>query len=1734
MEKFKSPKGNIRFPKEIKNIKITSKDNESFHFSKSPNLPKNNQKRESKPNPTKKESLPKGDFNPNYNFSDMETKAGEKQMISQTKIKTGNIRKETIVFNIPNKGKGRSLERVPLENLNNNNNKNPNANLNKRKDKFKNVMDIGRKNRNIPKRHNSVGKNNVNKNKNSNNIIDKMKQFKFNKNKKNKNNLNDYNNIDNLKNININEEKLNQDKNSYINYNIINNNINSAPNSEDENIPFKKFNSVCVSINNNYNYNVSLEKPPQGENYNNFINQAFIEQNINNSNKETAWKEKLLKINKEKKEMNYLDFKNLNKTESNFWKKKNDSISKKDEKNIINKSENDINKQKIYDTVEKNKNKPSENNNTKKAEPKKKAGILDFLRAFKDMMPPFNLRKKTSRNENENNSANVTTTNIKENLSNNDNYRNLEENKKLKNNFNTINTTKNEMNNNIKNKVYERRKVSVNSQNDEYNYNYYSDSAYDSCPIPNNPKNLNIYNSPNYFKNKNILEGQNNPQILSYSHKNILHRNYNNDNDNDDIQYKGISETSKNLSNKIAHKYSFNSTNEESNSNNFYKIFDINNNRIYKKSNNNNDYDKNIPPPLNDVNYNSAYIKKTKKRIFSPSHSSKSENINNEKYNINNNMNNNNLKEIRKFSFNSFNNVNTNNNINNNYNNINFNNINIGRESKNSVIDRQKIIESYDQEKYNSENINENLNINAEKKIQEIKININYKKNNDNNNIYNYGMSNPYNNQYFYSDKKLYGNMDDFIPVPKPKAEIESCIINFDKNKNKPRKIYENNLNIKTNTPINNNINNNYLINNYTNTPLAENNNYYCYKNIHDIRNNNFQNIYSKPSQKNNNINQNEKNIKRGNNLSFGELNLDINNKILNVPKPIKKKLLINTGEKKHKINRLADSQEFDNDLSSLNSDSSSQSTSKELNRTQVIQNSQIINSIYSKPFKSFKINNKSKNNFSANNSFQDIPRIDSNNNSKYNTDFGPNYYNYNDRELSMTNPGISKSNKNIIDKFPINNSMSIYLNKNNSLNNTDSDIELPKNYNNNNKQMVYTKKQNSSKINNKIMAINNITPLPSNEYYLMNDNKMNNIKMVIRPKVAQTKNNLIHKLYNYVIKSPQIDNKNNYFSKKSIYIQIFKMPYKQISLYTKFYYKMMKKPKLKNNNYIDKKRIKIKKGLNLPVSQICAFSKINLICDISKISNLIINEEIKKHFKGDRLYRLSQDFTELEPKNDENKLKEENNDNINDNEEKQINLDKELEDKIEIKELEKENNGNININDEIKKNSIKFSTPNLNLKENDEKDGFISPKFASKSENTHEKYNKNKIISIEIQLNNKEKNINNPNKNLSASYNNIPFNTNESLYIRKKPSINNSMNPNINNKFYSNTENEKCKTYIKPRKNTNDDININNFYDDTKLYSNNSSSKSNKIICIDIDLSKEQKKIQEKKDKEIRTYKRPTLPPLVDPGQILNNKINSIEINYAQNNKNDNIKQEIINKLENLSENNLPSIVDDFVDLLTKKIIRENINNEINYNKIRLSFMEILGNEYTFTEIIISKAINEANKIAIYGKLCNELCIRLTNEINFRGNDTDEDLKTILSEECKVRFEEIILDNKYNINDQNLLGIILFTCELINFRIISLDKGYFCFESLCKKYESFLSENGSLKKNFYLDIIIELLIRFGKNVYIEKNMKYLERIDNYVDNELNNLLNNDLRLPEFLRNKIMNVIKIKNNQWIY
>lgn len=103
----------------------------------------------------------------------------------------------------------------------------------------------------------------------------------------------------------------------------------------------------------------------------------------------------------------------------------------------------------------------------KKNEPKKYTGILGFLRSFKDMVKPFNMRKKTNYESDSDSSSNnsiesSSKTEIKEKANKSENNTILNENKKKRNIFNFLNANENISNTNKKpenNKanVYEKK-----------------------------------------------------------------------------------------------------------------------------------------------------------------------------------------------------------------------------------------------------------------------------------------------------------------------------------------------------------------------------------------------------------------------------------------------------------------------------------------------------------------------------------------------------------------------------------------------------------------------------------------------------------------------------------------------------------------------------------------------------------------------------------------------------------------------------------------------------------------------------------------------------------------------------------------------------------------------------------------------------------------------------------------------------------------------------------------------------------------------------------------------------------------------------------------------------------------------------------------------------------------------------------------------------------------------------
>lgn len=352
MDNFKSQKMNYNLNKELKNLPRPPPRENIFNFNKNPFLSKIELKKEIQKNTQKKNNTKKNILSPNQL---------QKNNINQTKNIKGNVIKETILFNAPNKGKGRSLEKVPS------------IKSNQTKNLYKNYLDL-----NINRKKHGIKNVYPNeKNKERNNSTGKRKKIY----------------VDNKRN------------NNYMNYNIIKENINEM-NNEPEKEDFNKYNSVCVSINNNYNYNLSL-----GNNNQN---------NEKTKEKSETWQEKFNRINKQKENITYLDYKKL--TETEFFKNKLAKKRIENEEagnNILNNSENNNNfKQKIKELnsapppllesknykveIKKEINENLNINNEIKNVPKKKTGILGFLQAFKDFLEPINLRKKNStKNTNE-------------------------------------------------------------------------------------------------------------------------------------------------------------------------------------------------------------------------------------------------------------------------------------------------------------------------------------------------------------------------------------------------------------------------------------------------------------------------------------------------------------------------------------------------------------------------------------------------------------------------------------------------------------------------------------------------------------------------------------------------------------------------------------------------------------------------------------------------------------------------------------------------------------------------------------------------------------------------------------------------------------------------------------------------------------------------------------------------------------------------------------------------------------------------------------------------------------------------------------------------------------------------------------------------------------------------------------------------------------------------------------
>jgi hypothetical protein len=301
-----------------------------------------------------------------------------------------------------------------------------------------------------------------------------------------------------------------------------------------------------------------------------------------------------------------------------------------------------------------------------------------------------------------------------------------------------------------------------------------------------------------------------------------------------------------------------------------------------------------------------------------------------------------------------------------------------------------------------------------------------------------------------------------------------------------------------------------------------------------------------------------------------------------------------------------------------------------------------------------------------------------------------------------------------------------------------------------------------------------------------------------------------------------------------------------------------------------------------------------------------------------------------------------------------------------------------------------------------------------------------------------------------------------------------------------------------------------------SNLNNNNESKTDTKIIKNDVNgIEQWSRKDMSKEIKEAEEY------------------MKKMEIEMSK----DNFKFQIIEILNTIT-------VDNYEEVLNKisSFIYVNDNNNINHIKPEI----LLDNQFRFAEIIIDKAIMEKGFVKLYAKLCNDLFIALNKiidnclDISVKNKlINSENLGSLLIVECKQRLDDYIYNNVENeeFNDDYLLikkkflGNIDFIAELINVKLFSQKIGFDFLDIMYRKFTE--KENNDKNKYLNLEGVITLLNKFGKTIFEWKNEKYLQNLNNYINDYIIPTLNNkEIELPGYIKYKLINLIEKQKNNW--
>ena len=272
----------------------------------------------------------------------------------------------------------------------------------------------------------------------------------------------------------------------------------------------------------------------------------------------------------------------------------------------------------------------------------------------------------------------------------------------------------------------------------------------------------------------------------------------------------------------------------------------------------------------------------------------------------------------------------------------------------------------------------------------------------------------------------------------------------------------------------------------------------------------------------------------------------------------------------------------------------------------------------------------------------------------------------------------------------------------------------------------------------------------------------------------------------------------------------------------------------------------------------------------------------------------------------------------------------------------------------------------------------------------------------------------------------------------------------------------------------------------------------------------------------------------------ILSSKIDTkyyLEMSKEHQSKNI-IKYKIIDLLNILTKKSYNEILGKLIDI----ILYQN-NDKDNASTRRLNnIKDIINNQQIFKNEIVQKGITENIYSSIYAKLCNDLDNKINSTLVKKDIKINKEkkLKYIINEECinllnkykdisKNNFNEIKKESdEYYTLKKNIIGYASFIYELINKTLLKQQFGYNLIEQFFKIYNN--KDINDLVRFLYLEACINLVYNLGKEV--KNNEKYMQSLNNYINNNLSNIINNNENIPNHLKYRIIKLINKNKKSW--